>query len=115
MAGAPPATIYGMTTAEGARDARRGWLPWLLAPLVLPVLGAVVVVALSESADLDAWAVWQAALALGAAFVVPALLAAWVGRRGGVVEAIAWAFACVGVEVALVFGIGFLTLGLGPG
>jgi hypothetical protein len=104
-----------MTTVGGARDARRGWLPWLLAPLVLPALGAVVVVALTEKADLSEWVVWQAALALGAAFVVPALLAAWAGRRGGVVEALAWTFACVGVEVALVFGIGFLALGLGPG
>jgi len=104
-----------MTTAEGAREARRGWLPWLLAPLVLPALGAVVVVALTETANLDGWAVWQAGLALGAAFLVPAVLAAWAGRRGGAVEAIAWAFACVGVEVALVFGLGFLALGFGPG
>ncbi len=104
-----------MTTAEGARDARRGWLPWLLGPFVLPLVGAAAVVALSEGANIDGWAEWQAALALGAAFVVPALLAGWAGRRGGVVEAIAWAFACVGVEVALVFGVGFLALGLGPG
>jgi hypothetical protein len=38
-----------------------------------------------------------------------------VARRGGVAEAILWALACVGVEVALVFGVGFLALGLGPG
>ena len=104
-----------MTTAGGAREARQGWLPWVLGPLVLPLLGAIVVVALSESANLDSWPEWQAALALGAAVAVPALLAAWVGRRGGVVEAIAWALTCVGVEVALVFGVGFLALGLGPG
>jgi hypothetical protein len=104
-----------MTTAEGARDARQGWLPWVLGPLVLPALGAVVVVALTEEANLDGWAVWQAAAAVGAAFLVPALLAAWAGRRGGVVEAIAWGLACIGVEVALVFGVGFLALGLGPG
>jgi hypothetical protein len=103
-----------MTTAE-ARDVRRGWLPWLLGPLVLPALGAVVVVALVENANLDGLPQWQAAAALGAAVVVPALAAAWVARRGGVVEAILWALACVGVEVALVFGVGFLALGLGPG
>jgi hypothetical protein len=68
-----------------------------------------------ENVELDEWRVWQAAAALGAAFVVPALLAAWAGLRGGVVEAISWAFACVGVQVALVFGVGFLALGLGPG
>jgi hypothetical protein len=103
-----------MTTAE-VQDARRGWLPWLLGPLVLPALGAVVVVALVETADLDGWPQWQAAAALGAAFAVPALIAAWVARRCGVAEAILWALACVGVEVALVFGVGFLALGLGPG
>jgi hypothetical protein len=104
-----------MTMAAGARDARRGWVPWLLAPLVLPALGATVVVALVEEADLDAWPVWQVAAALGAAVVVPAALSAWVARRHGVAEAVAWALACVGVELALVFGVGFLALGLGPG
>ena len=105
-----------MTTAEGAREARRrGWLPWLLAPLVLPALGAAVVVALVEEADLDSWAVWQVAAALGAAVVIPAGLSALVARRFGVAEAIAWALTCVGVEFALVFGVAFLGLGLGPG
>jgi hypothetical protein len=103
-----------MTTAERAREARSGWMPWLLGAFVLPALGAAAVVALTETADLDAWSTWQAASALGAAFVVPALLAAWAGRRGGAVEAVAWALACVGVEVALVFGVGSLALGLGP-
>ena len=104
-----------MTTAEGARDARRGWIPWLLGPIVLPAVGAAVVVALSESARLDGWEVWQAAAALIAAFLVPAVLAGWAGLRGGVLEAIFWALACIGVEFALVFGVGFLALGLGPG
>jgi hypothetical protein len=104
-----------MTTAEGARDARRGWVPWLLAPLLLPALGAAAVVAVVESVDLDSWEVWQVAVVLGALFVVPAAASAFVARRFGVAEAIAWALACVGVELALVFGIGFLALGLGPG
>jgi hypothetical protein len=104
-----------MTTAEGARDARRGWLPWVLAPLVLPALGAAAVVALVESGDLDSWEVWQVGVVLGALFVIPAVLSAFVARRFGVAEAIAWALACVGVELALVFGVGFLALGLGPG
>jgi hypothetical protein len=105
-----------MTTAEGAREAqRRGWVPWLLGPIVLPAVGAIVVVALVEAVELDEWEVWQAAAALIAAFVVPALLAFWAGLRGGVLEAIFWAFACIGVQLALVFGIGFLALGLGPG
>jgi hypothetical protein len=104
-----------MTTAEGAQEARRGWVPWLLAPLVLPAMGAAVVVALVEGADLDSWELWQVVAALAAAVVIPAALAAFVARRFGVAEAIAWALACVGVEVALVFGVGFLALGLGPG
>jgi hypothetical protein len=104
-----------MTTAEGARDARRGWLPWLLGPLVLPALGATAVVALVEGVDLDGWAVWQVAVVLGVLFVIPAAASAVVARRFGVAEALAWALACVGVQVALVFGVGFLALGLGPG
>ena len=104
-----------MTTAEGARDARRGWVPWLLAPLVLPALGAVAVVALVEGVELDSWAVWQTAVVLGALFVIPAGASAFVARRFGVAEAVAWALACVGAELALVFGVGFLALGLGPG
>jgi hypothetical protein len=104
-----------MTTAEGAREARRGWMPWLLAPLVLPALGAAVIVALTEEADLDSWPLWQVVAALGAAVVIPAALSAFVARRFGAAEAIAWALTCIGVEVALVFGVGFLALGLGPG
>jgi hypothetical protein len=105
-----------MTTAERARDARRrGWVPWLLAPLVLPAVGASVVVALVEGADLSEWSPGQVAAALGAAVLVPAVLSAWAGARGGVVETIAWALTCIGVEVALVFGLAFLALGLGPG
>jgi hypothetical protein len=104
-----------MTTAEGAREARRGWVPWLLAPLVLPALGAVAVVAVVEGVDLDSWPVWQVAVVLGALVVIPAALSAFAARRFGVAEAIAWALACVGVELALVFGVAFLALGLGPG
>jgi hypothetical protein len=104
-----------MTTAEAAQEARRGWLPWLLAPLVLPALGAAAVVALVEGVDLDDWEVWQAAAVLGALFVIPAAVAALVARRFGVVEATAWALACVGVQLVLVFAVGFLALGLGPG
>ena len=104
-----------MTTAEAAQEARRGWLPWLLAPVVLPALGAAAVVALVEGVDLDDWEVWQAAALLGALFVIPAAVAAFVARRFGVAEAIAWALACVGVQLVLVFAVGFLALGLGPG
>jgi cytochrome bd-type quinol oxidase subunit 2 len=104
-----------MTTGDAAQDARRGWTPWLVGAVVLPVLGAAAVVALVEEARLDEWASWQAAAALGALLAVPAVLSAWVARAFGAVEAVAWALACLGVELALVFGVGFLALGLGPG
>jgi cytochrome bd-type quinol oxidase subunit 2 len=104
-----------MTTGDAAQDARRGWTPWLVGALVLPLLGAAATVAVVENADLDAWASWQAAAVLAAMFVVPAALSAWVARSFGVAEAIAWALACAGVQLALVFGVGFLALGLGPG
>jgi len=104
-----------MTTVEAARDARRGWLPFVLAPLVLPALGAAAVVGVVEGVDLESWAVWQVATVLGALFLLPAALSAFVARRFGVAEAVAWALACVGAQVVLVFAVGFLALGLGPG
>ena len=67
-----------------------------------------------EGGDLSGWSTGQAAAVVVAAFVVPALLSGWFARRHGVVEAFAWAFVCVGVELALVVGVGFVALGLGP-
>jgi cytochrome bd-type quinol oxidase subunit 2 len=98
------------------RDRRRSVLPWVLAPLVLPALGAAAVLVLVENAggDFADWSTSEAAAALVALFVVPAVVSAWVARRQGVAEAIAWAFVCVGVQLALVVGVGFLALDLGP-
>ena len=104
-----------MTTGDAASDMRRGWAPWLAGAVVLPVVGAVAVVALVEGVELADWASWQAAAALAALFAVPALLAAVSAWGFGVIEAIAWALACIGMQLALVFGVGFLALGLGPG
>jgi hypothetical protein len=104
-----------MTTGDASPDARRAWAPWVVGAVVLPVLGATAVVALVEEVDLATWRSWQAAAALAGLFAVPALLSAFVARAFGVVEAFAWALACLGVQVALVFGVGFLALGLGPG
>jgi hypothetical protein len=104
-----------MTTGDAAQAARRGWTPWLTGAVVMPALGAVAVVAVVEGVALDSWPSWQAAAVLVALFVVPACVSAWVARGFGVVEALAWALACMGVQVALVFGVGFLALGLGPG
>lgn len=98
------------------RDRRRSILPWLLAPLVFPALGAaaLLVVVENEGGDLAGWSTGQAAGLVVAAFVVPAVASWWFARRQGVVEALAWAFACVGVQLAFVVGVGFLALGLGP-
>jgi hypothetical protein len=88
----------------------------LIAPLLLAAAGAALVVALLEGAggDFSGWPTWQAIAVPAAAFAVPALLSALVARRRGAVEAILWAIACGAVQVALVFGVGFLALGLGP-
>jgi hypothetical protein len=88
----------------------------LIAPLLLAAAGAAIVVALLEVAggDFSDWDTWQAIAAPVAAFVVPALLSGWLSRRLGAVEAVLRAIACVAVQVALVFGIGFLALGYGP-
>jgi hypothetical protein len=98
------------------RERRRRWLPWLLAPLIFPAAGAAVLLFVVERAggDFGAWTTAQATTVIGAGFAVPAALSAWSARRLGVFEAVAWAVACVCVEAALVFGIGFLALGLGP-
>jgi hypothetical protein len=104
-----------MTTGDAVHATRRGWLPWLIGAVVLPAVGAVAVVAVVEEVDLDSWPSWQAAAVLAGLFAVPGLVSAWVARSFGVLEALAWALACIGVQLALVFGVGFLALGLGPG
>jgi hypothetical protein len=103
-----------MTTGDAAQEARRGWTPWLAGAVVLPVVGAAAVVALVNEADLAAWADWQAGAAVTAGFAVPAALSSVAARRHGWIEAAAWALACVGIQVALVFGVGFLALDLLP-
>lgn len=104
-------------TELARRERRRHWLPWLLAPLALPVAGAAVLLLVLERAggDFGGWPTGQAVAVVVAAFLVPALLAGWVARRLGAVEAVAWGLVCVCAEVGLVVGVGFLALGLGPG
>ena len=98
------------------RDRRRSVLPWLLAPVVMPAVGAAVLlfVVEREGGDLSGWSTGLAVAVVAAAFLVPALLSGWFARRQGGVEAVAWAFACMGVQLALVAGVGFVALGLGP-
>ena len=87
-----------------------------IAPLLLAAVGAAVLVALVERAggDFGAWPLWQAIAVPAAAFVVPAVLSAWIAGRGGAVEALLWAVACAAAQLALVVGVGFLALGFGP-
>ena len=98
------------------RDRRRRWLPWLLCPLILPAAGAAVFLYVLDSAggDFRGWTTWHVLAVIAGCLLVPAALSAWVGRRNGVLEAIAWALACAAVEFALVMGVGLLALGLGP-
>jgi cytochrome bd-type quinol oxidase subunit 2 len=95
------------------RDRRRRWLPWLLCPTLLPAAGAAGLVALFDSSEAGRAAGEVAALA-AACVLVPALLAGWVGRRHGNVDAVLWALVCVAIELALAFGVGFVALDLGP-
>jgi hypothetical protein len=98
------------------RERRRRLMPWLLAPLVLPAAGAAVLLVVIEGAggDFGDWPLWRAVAVVAAGFALPAALAAWFARRQGALEAAAWAFVCACVQVALVLGVGFLALGLGP-
>ena len=102
---------------ELERRARRRRLRlWLLGPLVLPALGAAAFVAALErgGGDLGGRPAWEIALVLAGTVALPALLTAWLARRRGAAEAIAWALATVCIEVVLVFAVGFLALGYGP-
>jgi hypothetical protein len=98
------------------RDRRRRWLPFLLAPLVLPALGAAALLAVVEQAggDLSGWPFARAVAVVAAAFLVPAALSAWLARREGIALALLWAVICAAAQLALVVGVGFLALDLGP-
>ncbi len=103
---------------NAARDRRRRRarvLRWVVRVL-LPVAGAAVFVGVLERSggDLGGWSTAEAGGFLAAAFLVPAALAAWLARGAGPVQAAAWAVGTFGVQGALVFGVAFLALGLGP-
>jgi predicted lysophospholipase L1 biosynthesis ABC-type transport system permease subunit len=96
------------------RDRRRRLIPWLLCLVPLPAAGAAALVAVLREADRESWPAGEAALAAAACVLVPALLAGWVGRRHGRIDAVLWALVCGAIALALAFGIGFLALDLGP-
>ena len=106
-----------MTQGTDAEAIGRQWWRWLLAGVALPVVGAAAVVGLIEGAGGDLGDVGDMAGRRGTR-----------GRRrrpGGrdrVARAarrraagVAWAVVCAGLQLALVFGVGFVALGLGPG
>ena len=99
---------------ERERKAARGdrrvrILLWLCAPLLFPAAGAAAATAVIEA---DPFA--QLALFL-ACFAIPAALSLWLARRRGWFERIAWPLVTLAAEVALLFWIGFVALGYGPG
>jgi len=98
------------------RNRRRRVLPWVLSPLVLPAVGAAALLAIleQEGGDLGSWPTARAIAVVTACFAVPAALSGWFARRQGIPEALAWAVVCVCAQVAMLFGIGFVALGLGP-
>ena len=92
------------------RDRRRRWIPWLICPLLLPAAGAAALLAIG----LEGRPAREAAAIAAACVLVPALLAGWVGRRHGKLDAVLWALVCAAIELALVVGVGFLALDLAP-
>ena len=101
---------------ERRRAQRIEVLSWLAVTALLPLAGAAIValVVEREGGDLRDWSDVAAAAFLAAAFLVPALVAAWLRRRDGWILAVAVGCGTLAVQVALVFGVAFAALGLGP-
>ena len=87
------------------RDRREGILLWLCAPLLLPAAGAAAAIAVMEAEGVG--------LALGV-LIVPAVVSAWLARRRGWLERVAWPLVTLAAEIALVFWVGLVALGYGP-
>ena len=98
------------------RDRRRRLLPWLLCLLPLPAAGAAALMYVLRSAggDLEGWSAASAAGAVAGCVLVPALASGWIGRHHGRVDAVLWALVPAAIELALVAGVGFVALDLGP-
>ena len=98
------------------RDRRRRWAPWLICLLPLPAAGAGVLLAIidGQGGDLRELSTANAVLVVAGCLLVPALASVWVGRRHGRLDAVLWGLVTLAVELALVFGLGFALLDLGP-
>jgi hypothetical protein len=98
------------------RDRRRALAPWLICLLPLPAAGAAVLLAIidGQGGDLRELSTTAAVLVVAGCQLVPALVSAWIGRRHGRLDAVLWGLVTLAVELALVFGLGFAVLDLGP-
>jgi hypothetical protein len=98
------------------RDRRRRLAPWLICLVPLPALGAGALLAIihSSGGDLRDLSPGAAVAVVAGCLLAPALLSGWVGRRHGRLDAVLWALVTLAVELALVFGLGFVVLDLGP-
>ena len=98
------------------RDRRRRLVPWLICLVPLPALGAGVLLAIvdDQGGDLRELSDSTAVALVAGCLLVPALISGWIGRRHGRVDAVLWALVTLAVELALVFGLGFAVLDLGP-
>ena len=98
------------------RDRRRRLAPWLICLVPLPALGAGALLAIvrSSGGDLRDLSPPATVAVLAGCLLAPALLSGWVGRRHGRLDAVLWALVTLAVELALVFGLGFAVLDLGP-
>ncbi len=106
----------GQRTAARERRRRRARVARWTARVLLPLAGAAVLVGVLERSggDLGGWSDAGAAAFLAAVFLVPALVAGWLARGHGLVEAAAWAVGTAAIQGALVFGVAFALLGYGP-
>ena len=98
------------------RDRRRRLAPWLICLVPLPALVAGALLAIIDASGGDLRDLTPAATVavLAGCLLAPALLSGWIGRRHGRLDAVLWALVTLAVELALVFGLGFAVLDLGP-
>jgi hypothetical protein len=98
------------------RRRRRRLTPWLICLVPLPAAGAGLLLAIidGQGGDLGELSTVSSVAVIAGCLLVPALLSGWVGRRHGRLDAVLWALVTLAIELALVFGLGFAVLDLGP-
>ena len=98
------------------RKRRRRLTPWLICLVPLPAAGAGLLLAIidGQGGDLGELSTASSVAVIAGCLLVPALLSGWVGRRHGRLDAVLWALVTLAIELALVFGLGFAVLDLGP-